>query len=176
LVIYVNDANGQPGGKVTVLDQLDPKPDSSLFYQAHQPLAQLVFSDGVVWTQSDIEARLLAQEESQGGDGGVIYGFDAPTPLTAGSATEVLIGISGNDTYVWAAGDGSTVVDEQATQPGVNTLLLKGVAPADVTVSDDPTPGNNNLVLTIPGQNPIVLENQIGVSQGNMIDQVMFDD
>ena len=144
-----------------------------------------MFSDDVTWTQADIESRVLAQEESQGGGGGVIYGFNDPTTLTAGKGAEVLIGVSGNDTYVWSAGDGPTFIDEENKQAGsepfitvkgVVPLDLKGVAPADVTVSYDPTPGGTDLVLTMPGQSPVILQHQTGQRYFDIIDRVVFDD
>jgi hypothetical protein len=189
LIIYVNAANGQPGGKITILDQFDPNANAGINidvgggYTAHQPIGNIVFSDGVVWTQADIESKVLAQEESQNGDGGILYGSnDLTTTLTAGTGAEVLTGISGHDTYVWSAGDGPTVIDGVAVAAFTlvnNTLDIKGVAPADVTVSFDPTPGKDihNLVLTIPGQDPIILENQTeGHNAASIIDRVVFDD
>ena len=188
LIIYINAANGQPGGKITVLDQFDPNANAGINidvgggYTPHQPIGKIVFSDGVVWTQADIASHVLAQEESENGDGGIIYGSNDLRTLTAGTGAEVLTGISGHDTYVWAAGDGPTIIDGQAVAPrnlGSNTLDIHGVSPANVSVSFDPTPGkdNHNLVLTAPGQAPVILEDQTdGSNFASLIHQVVFDD
>src|SRR5262249_29663648 len=148
LVIDIPGVAGGPQGQVTITGQFD-SPDDAF----STSLSQIVFSDGVVWTQADIKAHVLALEEAEiaggagpGGAGRVVTGFaGSDDTLTAGAGAAELVGGSGSDTYVWAPGDGMTRIDDQGgshTYTGIgtyetNTLRLEGVAPSAVTVERD---------------------------------------
>ncbi|MEH2528451.1 MULTISPECIES: calcium-binding protein [unclassified Bradyrhizobium] len=54
-----------------------------------------------------------------------------------------LVGDSGNDTYVFARGDGNDVIDDQSSS-GSNTLVLQGIAPNELTIIRN---GNDAIVL-----------------------------
>ena len=64
----------------------------------------ITFADGVTWTEADIEAKLLAQEEAQTGANITVYGSGGADTLTARAGASTLVGGDGADTYVWSAG------------------------------------------------------------------------
>ena len=175
LVIDIDGSDGAPEGQITVLGQFN----HSIFAQAIG-VDEIMFADGVVWSEADIEARLIANEETETSGNVTIYGFDSSDTLTAGTGNTVLIGGTGSDTFVWTPGDGVTTIDAQhaalqfGTPPDVETLRLEGVDPSEVRVSRDATPGSNDLILTVAGQKPIILEDQTGEGSTH-IDQVVFD-
>ncbi|MGZ7086659.1 MAG: calcium-binding protein, partial [Ilumatobacteraceae bacterium] len=115
LVIEIDGLNGSPQGQITIASEFDYGYTDAFQTQvnaANAPIQQIVFSDGVVWTEADIEAKLLAQQNAQAGPGAAIYGFDGADTLYAGKGARTLSGGLGNDTYVWSAGDGPTVIDD----------------------------------------------------------------
>jgi Ca2+-binding RTX toxin-like protein len=155
-------------------------------------VAQIVFTDGVIWTEADLEAQILAQQEAQSGGTVVIYGFDRVVgssdgndTLVAGMGNTELVGGTGDDTYIWKTGDGATRIDDQGDVHGwspvgaweINTLRLEGIAPADLSVMRDPTPNSTDLILRAAGQKPIILTSQT-TPYGNRsgVEQVVFDD
>jgi hypothetical protein len=171
LVIDVDGVNGAPEGQVTLVGQFD---DSAFNYLTGVGVDEITFADGVVWTQADIEAKLLAQQEAaaQSGANITIYGFDGTDTLTAGTGNDVLVGTGGglfgegSDTYVWTLGDGVTTIEAQHNSEfeANQTLRLEGVDPADVSVFRDPTPGSNDLILRVAGQKPIILQGQTALA------------
>ncbi len=175
LVISIDGKNGSPQGQITIQDEFDYKNNPT-----DTAIAQIQFSDGVVWTEPQIEAMLLAQEEAQG-PGAVIYGFDGNDTLTARTTTTVLTGGLGADTYVWTAGDGATFISDQGSNDHsinpqfADTLEIRGIDPSKVTVTRSPDPTSHDLILTMAGQNPIVLENQTAPGSNSVIDKVVFD-
>ena len=142
---------------------------------------QIEFSDGVTWTEQDIEAKLLAQEEAQTGPNVTIYGFGDGGTLSAIAGVSSLVGGgTGADNFAWSAGDGATWISGEGGSDNPNnsqtdTLFIHGIDPSTVTVTRDPTSGANNIILTSPGQSPIILEGQTASDGKNVIDHVTFD-
>ncbi len=175
LVIDINGANGTSESQVTLLGQFNHSQ-----FAVGIGVDEITFADGVVWTEADIEAKLLAQQETETSGNVTIYGFDASDTLAAGTGNTVLVGGGGDDTYVWAPGDGVTIIEAQHAavpfggQPDVDTLRLEGVDPSEVTVARDATPGSGDMILHIAGQKPIILQDQLD-QLGADIDRVVFD-
>jgi Ca2+-binding RTX toxin-like protein len=176
LVIAIDGQNGAPQGQVTVAGQFAYGENV-----ADAAINRITFSDGVTWTEADIEAKLIALEEAQTGANVGITGFGGADTLTATAGVATLVGGNGADTYVWSAGDGATFISDQGRMDDrfsdqIDTLRIHGLAPADVTVSRNPDPASHDLVLASPGQSPIVLVNQTLHESSSVIEQVMFDD
>ncbi|KJC54174.1 hypothetical protein UP10_40630 [Bradyrhizobium sp. LTSPM299] len=184
LVLAIDGQNGSPQGEVTIAGEFNYGSTNAFnthVDRADAPIQQIAFADGVVWSEADIEAKLLAQEQAQVKTGGAVYGFDGADTLYAGAGARTLSGGLGSDTYVWTAGDGPTFISDQgsvALSLGIetNTLDIKGVNPSDVTVTRSPDPNAHDLILTMAGQAPIVLKDQTAASTTNVINRVVFDD
>jgi Ca2+-binding RTX toxin-like protein len=175
LVISIDAKNGLPQDQITIAGQFAYGGNP-----ADSAIQRIVFADGVVWTEADIGARLIAQEEAQTAPGPEIDGFGGNDTLTALAGASTLVGGTGADTYVWSAGDGPTWIRDEGTVDGashsaIDTLKLQGVDPAAVTVTRSPEPGSHDLILTIAGQSPIVLVNQTAAESADVIERVVFD-
>ena len=176
LVITANGENGAPQSQVTIENQFSYGATA-----ANAAINQIEFSDGVTWTEQDIEAVLLAQEEAETGPNVTIYGFGDGGTLSAIAGVSSLVGGgTGANSFAWTAEDGATWISGEGGSDNPNsqtdTLFIHGIDPSTVTVTRDPTPGANSLILTSPGQSPIVLEGQTASDGKNVIDRVVFDD
>ena len=94
-------------------------------------IEQIVFDDGTIWTPTDLRAMVLAQASTSGND--TIIGFNTADILQGGAGDDTLIGMGGDDTYIYARGDGNDVINDQSSS-GTNSLVLHGIAPAELTV------------------------------------------
>jgi Ca2+-binding RTX toxin-like protein len=91
----------------------------------------IVFAD-VTWTQADLRLKWLAQSSTAGND--TVTGFNGADTIRGGAGNDMLSGRSGADTYIYAAGDGTDVIDDQGGIGEINTLRLQGIAASNVTV------------------------------------------
>ncbi|SDX17986.1 calcium-binding protein, partial [Nitrosomonas communis] len=87
----------------------------------------------------------------EGGDGSdMLYGGSGDDTLSGGAgANDSLTGDAGNDTYLFAAGEGHTSINNYDTGVGRHDVLrfLEGINPGDVLVSRD----SSNLYLILAG-------------------------
>ncbi len=84
------------------------------------------FTGGVSWSAAQIDARLLQ------GTAGVesISGYETADTLRGFLGNDTLDGRSGSDTYVYAAGDGADIINENTGRPDdVDRLQLLGLNP-----------------------------------------------
>ncbi len=108
LVITVDAVDG--GGQITIENQFA--------YGENQAMARgsatSVFSDGVTWTEQDIETQLIAQEEAQRPPEHHDLRLRWPHTPRRSRRHSTLEGGSGADTYVCVnAGDGATWISDQ---------------------------------------------------------------
>lgn len=89
---------------------------------------QIMFSDGSIWTQSNIAALVLIGTESSD----FLYGDSAANTLSGGGSNDVILGENGNDTI-----NGGTGNDETQGGQGSDTFVYKsGDGKDTVHVSD----------------------------------------
>lgn len=69
------------------------------------------FSDGTVWTASDLRQKYLLQSPTDGDD--VIRGFYSNDTLDGGAGNDTLYGGDGSDTYIFGYGYGHDIIEEQ---------------------------------------------------------------
>jgi Ca2+-binding RTX toxin-like protein len=135
-------------------------------------IEKIVFSDGVVWSLSDILDRTKVnasvggilygtnfQDNLYGSTGAeTLYGYDGHDLLSGGTGNDILDGGNGNDLYLWSSGDGSdTISDSGASLQEVDTLDLQNIFYANVTLSKSV----NDLLITIAGTSaPITVINR----------------
>lgn len=100
------------------------------------------FSDGVSWTQDQIEQMILDQQSAA--NGGSIYGFyNRNDTIVAGLGNKYLNGLSGTNTYVYSSAGGYDVVDDQG---GNSSVVLSDIASTGVTLTRYGS--DNDLVIT----------------------------
>ncbi|MCA1495016.1 hypothetical protein I6F11_29845, partial [Ensifer sp. NBAIM29] len=95
------------------------------FYAASSIIEQVKFSDGTLWSLTDLRQRFLAQAATSGND--QIYGFVEDDVIHGGAGSDTIDGLSGNDTLSGEAGDDVLIGEE-----GNDTLI--GGTGADTVV------------------------------------------
>ncbi|MGB3408012.1 MAG: tandem-95 repeat protein, partial [Jannaschia sp.] len=127
------------------------------------------FSDGVVWTAADLRAKALAAQADDGDD--IIFGTSAAETFAGGPGDDEIDGGAGNDTYLFARGDGRDVITDTG---GIDDIRITGYAPGDLVISR-PVPSREELLLSFgDGSDSILLRG--GIDSGNNINTITFSD
>lgn len=178
--------------------------DSGYIYST-QPIGQVQFSDGTIWSSQDLLQQSIDTMEARGNDT-VFAGEDSiPIDLVAGAGTVTLDASragnassikltagSGTDTLIGGIGDATYRVNGDATNVFVekeewiqgssngsgkdNTLAFgEGISSSDITVAADPYGSSIVLTNTITGAT-VQLLNQITGDAFNTVEQVVFAD
>ncbi len=136
------------GGSILIRNTLDDSMEKGV--------EALVFADGTTWSRAEVRMKLLAQASTDGND--TIVGFNVADTITAGKGDDVINGGIGNDTYVWARGDGDDTITEDKGNGTGDRIVFSGVASADVRLERH---GND---LTI-----VIAESSAGAGDGGSI-------
>jgi len=136
---------------------------------------QIVFDDGTIWTEADLEAAYLASANTPGDDS--IQGFSVDNSYAMGAGNDHIYDPDGSDTYTYATGDGNDVIDDEGSPDAVDTLVFApGIAAADVTVSAVDEVGD--IILNVAGGGSVLLSREAYDWGGgyNGVEQVSFAD
>src|SRR6202023_2398451 len=113
-------------------------------------VAQIAFSNGVVWDPVDIAWAVAPNTD---GVNGVLTGTPAMDVLDGGRGNHFLSGGDGGDIYLYDRGDGADTIDVNKTNVLItNPNYVKfgpGLTPADVTFSRIGTSGD--LLVSVNG-------------------------
>ena len=152
------------GGSVTI---------HNAFIDWYGAIESIAFGDGTVWTVSDIKQLLLDQQSAA--SSGSVYGFSGDDTLVAGAGGKYLSGLSGNDTYVYASGNGNVTIDDATSvSTAADVLVLTDIDFADVTISRVGTCAD--LLIAISGSDSILVKNQLGAWDYGTIESFEFAD
>uniref|UniRef100_UPI0028E72CC0 calcium-binding protein n=1 Tax=Bradyrhizobium sp. SZCCHNS2005 TaxID=3057303 RepID=UPI0028E72CC0 len=89
------------------------------------------FSDGVSWSQDQLQQMLL--DQGSAASSGSIYGYYGRNDtIVAGLGDKYLNGLTGNDTYVYTSAGGNDVIEDGL---GINSLLMQDIAANAVSLS-----------------------------------------
>jgi Ca2+-binding RTX toxin-like protein len=132
LVIGESTPGAGDGGSVLLKDELD--------WWYNRGVEQIVFDDGTVWTQSDLQVMLLAQATASNATS--IIGFDTADTITAGLGDRYLQGREGLDTYIYTSAGGNDVIDDDS-----GTLVMQDINSTGVSLSRQSD--SSDLVLTV---------------------------
>ncbi|MFM2391158.1 MAG: hypothetical protein RLZZ437_2713, partial [Pseudomonadota bacterium] len=124
MLIRLMDADGAfTGDTILVEDQFDGMRfnlgaflggiDQSLAldYIAPNMIEKFLFEDGSWLDYDQITQKILENAKTDGSD--VIYGFLDADTLGGGAGDDLLIGREGGDTYAFARGDGTDIIDDE---------------------------------------------------------------
>ncbi|WP_436088929.1 calcium-binding protein, partial [Pararhizobium sp. LjRoot255] len=138
---------------------------------------KIVFADGTTWTRADLRLMLLDQASTVGND--IIAGFNVAETITGGLGNDVINGAAGDDTYVYARGEGNDTITEESNNGANDRLLLADVNPADVTLVRN----GNDLTVVIAESSPgagdagsILIKATLDSSYDRGIDKIVFAD
>ena len=115
LVIAESAPGAGDGGSVLLKEELDE--------WFGRGIENVQFADGTIWHRNDLRLMVLAQASTAGND--TITGFNVSDTLRGGLGDDSISGWAGGDTYIYARGDGSDVITEEASS-GVDTLRAGG--------------------------------------------------
>ncbi|WP_316179578.1 calcium-binding protein [Bradyrhizobium sp. SZCCHNRI1009] len=162
---------------VTVKGQF--RVDYGLLNTTIDRIEYFTFADGSYVSWEDVIQSMDASAGTDGND--VIYGFSYADTLQGGKGDDVIDGGREDDTYVYARGDGNdTIIDGPDAQTSAfDTLVLKGINPADVTLVRD----GNDLRLVFAESadgagdaGSVLLKDELDDWFARGIEQVKFDD
>jgi Ca2+-binding RTX toxin-like protein len=128
------------------------------FYGGNSRVEQFKFSDGVVWDDAAIKARVVSNGDAGNdtitgyNDGGNrIYGLDGNDGLTGGALADLIDGGEGDDTLSGGEGDdtltGGSGHDTLYGGDGNDTYLFGAGSEIDTIYDYDSSPGNSDVVL-----------------------------
>ncbi|WP_281405084.1 calcium-binding protein, partial [Rhizobium sp. FKY42] len=93
----------------------------------------IVFADGTTWNAAMIRAKAIEAKQTAGND--TIVGFNAAETYTGGLGNDVVNGGGGDDTYVYARGDGNDTITEDSWNGYNDKLVFTNINPTDVSLS-----------------------------------------
>jgi Ca2+-binding RTX toxin-like protein len=151
------------------------------FYNADR-IERFAFADGTIWTATDVDVRILQQQETSRAD--TITGFDSADTLDGQSGNDTLSGGLAADTYIFDRGYGQDIIDENGdwSSVGADSILDKvsfksDVAPGDLQLSKS----GNDLVIHIAGtSDQLTIKNQFASTSSffnsDRVEQFLFSD
>ncbi|WP_436087840.1 calcium-binding protein, partial [Pararhizobium sp. LjRoot255] len=111
-------------------------------------LESIVFDNGTNWTAAYLRQWSVFDSATDGND--ALVGTDAAGDFGGRKGNDTLNAGGGNDTYVYARGDGNDTITEEANNGANDRLLLADVNPADVTLVRN----GNDLTVVIAESSP----------------------
>ncbi len=150
---------------------------ATLGTDTEQGVETIVFADGTTWNAAQIRAQAIASAQTAGND--TITGFGSGDTYIGGLGDDVINGGDGNDTYVYARGDGNDTITDGDWGGTEDRLVFTDINPVDVTLVRE---GDDIKVLInqgMPGANDsgsVLIKNTIeGYSQRG-IEKFLFAD
>ncbi|HGG65001.1 MAG TPA: calcium-binding protein [Rhodobacteraceae bacterium] len=115
-------------------------------------IENILFSDGTL-DEAGIAGRAIADQATSGDD--VITGSFQSETISGGTGNDILSGINGSDTFVFAVGDGvDHITDYNAAN---DTLEFTGISFADLTITQD----GSDVVIEYGTSDQVIVENSV---------------
>ncbi len=114
------------------------------------------FSNGIIHTIPDGTVATLGHDYLTGDNtSNIIEALAGNDTLIGNSGNDTLDGGAGDDTYIYNLGDGNDIILEESAENNV-IAFGDGITAADIVQTRD----NNDLILTVAGQDEILIRNQ----------------
>ena len=144
---------------------------------------EIEFADGTVWSGSSryVNLDLGAEAIRQGtGESETIIGSGSvgiAERFMSGAGDDLLLGGDGDDIYIYQSGDGHDRIEEYGNE-GVDTLILTGINPDDVSVSLDHVGSYDTTINILSTGDSITIANGIynGLVFDGGVDRIEFAD
>ena len=173
---------------LTVAGEQDRITISNWFTLSDYRVERVEFTDGTVWTETDILDDMLTggagddtisgtdEDDAIKGESGndTLYGNAGNDTLNGGAGNDRLEGDTGNDTYLFGTGSGQdTIYDYDSTTGNIDTVQLgEGIVPDDVMITRD----TYHLYLSLnDGADRLTLSNWFN-NDSYKVEQVVFAD
>ena len=136
---------------------------------AGRGIERIEFSDGTIWPRAELIGRLT----QGGGDAGErIVGSSGADTLIGRGSDDVLNGGLGDDTYVFARGDGRDIIEDNG-QGGVDRVLVHGYQATEARLAHD----SATLIVRFAGSgDEIRIVNTLNEDGYDKVEQIVFDD
>ncbi len=145
---------------------------NTLNQNINDQIEQISFSgDGVVYTMNDIRVILITGQQTTGDD--AITGFVTADTLEGGLGNDFLSGGRGSDTYIFNAGDGRDIIQDNGTG-NTDVLQIQGYASTDASFSYVPG-SSTDLVISFTNGDQIIIRDTLNGSFVNQIETITFD-
>ncbi|MBP1862210.1 calcium-binding protein, partial [Rhizobium herbae] len=138
---------------------------------------KIVFADGTTWTRAQIIQMVSTYTGTSGND--TLNGAGIADIIRGGLGNDIVNGAGGNDTYVYARGDGNDTITESFNQGTDDSLLFADVNPADVTLVRN----GNDLTVVIAESAPgagdtgsVLIKGTLNDYLGQGVDKIVFAD
>ncbi|WP_208348979.1 calcium-binding protein [Pseudaestuariivita rosea] len=134
-------------------------------------IEEIRFEDGTVWNTAEIAAQLIAGQATAGDD--IVVGTTLEDTVYGAAGNDTLSGGNGSDTYLFAAGDGQDVIDDNGWKD-TDVLSISGYTTDQLTLSDG---GNNRLLISFAGTTDSITINGMLNNDGyDRIEEIRFED
>ncbi|PBC18690.1 calcium-binding protein, partial [Mesorhizobium sp. WSM4311] len=167
VVIAESTPGAGDGGSVLLKNSLDDN--------YGQGVDKVVFADGTTWTRADIRVKLLDQAGTAGND--AIAGFNTADTIQGRAGNDALNGAGGDDTYLYARGDGNDTITEDTNNGGNDRLVFTDINPSAVSLVRN----GNDVTVVIAESTPgagdggsVLLKNSLDDYYGQGVDKVVF--
>ncbi len=161
LLIAASSSEGGDSGSILLKESIEAT--------GERGIEKVVFSNGTVWTASDLISHVAYVGGTSAND--TITGTSGANEIRAGLGNDLLTGLAGNDTYVYALGDGNDIVDEQTSGTDADTLLLTNIAQTNVSFERSV---NDAVIRILATGETITLKNQFDQEGG--VEKIVFGD
>ena len=151
------------GDQITVRNHYDV----SKSYQ----IERVEFSDGVVWTPKELTIALL--QGTSGNDSLSSTQFQERDIYIGGKGNDSLTDTSGgNDSYIFARGDGQDTITEEGIGASDDRILLQNILSAEAQLSR----AGQDLILNLGQSDQITVRNYFSTMGWNKVEHVEFSD
>jgi Ca2+-binding RTX toxin-like protein len=138
---------------------------------------RVVFDDGTIWTEGALKTILTSGGSFAGND--EYSGNSSANMLNGGKGNDVLVGQGGNDTYVYARGDGKDTIIESAGGGTGDKLTFTNINTNKVTISHNEDDVTITIAESTAGAGDggsILLKGGLDENLGQGIEQIVFAD
>jgi len=165
LVIAPSTPLADDGARIVI------KNSASISYE--QGLERIVFDDGTVWSRAEFAAQAIAQAASDSDD--VITGSSSDDMILARAGNDFVHGADGSDTYVFRAGDGRDVIDDNGNGD-TDVVEIRGYA-ATAARFTRVEPSSNDLLIRFEGSSDsITIVNGLAGTTADTVESFRFVD
>jgi Ca2+-binding RTX toxin-like protein len=138
-----------------------------------QGVEQIVFADGTTWTAANLLAQPISFGDANGD--GIVSGTSGADIINFNGGGKILQGGSGSDTYVYALGYGSDLIQENGSISDTDILKFSNLNASDLTFTRSLL-DSNDVLITVKSTGDVITIDNEAVGAASAIEQLQFAD